>query len=206
MNLIQSIQCQFRPVLSDKTILRYNKKGLLIDQPIRAEQLQPNSVDLTLSNTWTSSIPNNHTEEFGSFIDPSEKMNNISGEFAKKYKGKNAYLLNPGEFVCMATKEKLRIPSGIVAFVQGRSSIARLGIQTEQAGLVDSGFYGTITLEIENQTQYPILLMENMRIAQVWFIRAQYANLLYSKEHMSKYNEQIAATGSRIYLDKEWSN
>lgn len=206
MSIIQTIQDKFRPVLSDRTILNYIKKGWLVDHPIKPEQIQPNSIDLTLGHIWSKPNINAYNDIFESFIDPSVEIFYDSGEFRDFYKNRKAYLLHPGEFICMATNETLKIPSGIVAFVQGRSSIARLGIQTEQAGLVDSGFHGTITLEVENQSKYPILLMEGMRIAQVWFIRSQHASLLYSKEHMSKYNNQVKATGSRIHLDKEWSN
>lgn len=206
MNIIQLIQDQFRPVLSDRTILKYNKNGWLFEKPLRPEQIQPNSVDLTLADTWSIPNTNSFDDNFGEYINPSRRIYNDTGKFRENFNDKRAYLLYTGEFVCMATKEKLKIPSGIVAFVQGRSSIARLGIQTEQAGLVDSGFYGTITLEVENQSKHPILLIEGMRIAQVWFIKSQHADLLYSKEHMSKYNNQVEATGSRIHLDKEWSD
>jgi len=91
----------------------------------------------------------------------------------------------------------------VIAFVQGRSSIARLAVQTEQAGLIDAGFRGTITFEVFNQSDYPIILYPGMRIAQVYFFKAQYADKLYGSEKGSKYNGQIEATGSKVYLDPE---
>ena len=101
----------------------------------------------------------------------------------------------------MASNEILNIPNGIIAFVQGRSSIARLAIQTEQAGLIDAGFRGTITFEVFNQSDNPVKLYKDMRIAQVYFFKAQYADRLYGKEHGSKYNGQIDPTESMIYKD-----
>ena len=104
----------------------------------------------------------------------------------------------------MASNEYLVIPNGLMGFVQGRSSIARLSIQTETAGLIDAGFEGTITLEMYNQSDYPIMLFPGMRVAQVHFLRSQRADIPYSLARKSKYNEQIEATGSRIHLDEEW--
>ena len=113
------------------------------------------------------------------------------------------YILEPGKFVLMASREILDIPNGYIGFVQGRSSIARMGIQTEQAGLIDAGFTGTITFEVINNSEYPIILFEGMRIAQVYFFKAQYADKIYGIAKHSKYSRQIAATESRIHLDAE---
>jgi len=100
----------------------------------------------------------------------------------------------------MSTKETLKIPNGIVAFIQGRSSVARLGIQVEQSGLVDSGFTGTITLEMFNESSEKIMLFEGMRIAEVYFFKSQYAEKLYDTLK-PKYQNQQGPTESRIYKD-----
>lgn len=197
-----------KAVLSDKTIKKYMRKGKLIATPIGEKQLQPNSVDLTLGNTWRSIRPN-ATIEGEDCIDVKMKVQYKSGYFecgynptdGSKRSQKEFFVLDPGEFVLLASKEVLDIPNGIMAFVQGRSSIARLGIQTEQAGLIDSGFTGTITFEVLNQTKYPIVLYEGMRFAQVYFLRTDKAHMLYGLEKGSKYNGQVSATGSKIHLD-----
>lgn len=214
MSLINNIKDFFRPVLSDRTILKYNKKGLLIEGELSESQIQPNSIDLTLGNTWkilkdNSTIParcpiGKFTNEGA--IDTSKPIKYKEGVFKYSEDGREYYIIYPGEFVLMASNEILNIPNGILSFVQGRSSIARLGIQTEQAGLIDSGFRGTITLELFNQSNYPIFLYKGMRIAQVYFYKAQYADKLYGKEKSSKYSGQIEATGSKIHLDPELSN
>lgn len=204
----------FRPVLSDKTILKYNKKGLLIEGQLNESQIQPNSIDLTLGFTYKRILPNQekmNTDDLHigdktieKFLDPKKKIEYDEGLFHLDIDTREEYYkIMPGEFVLMASNEILNIPNGILSFVQGRSSIARIGIQTEQAGLIDAGFRGTITFEVYNQTNYPIILYRGMRIAQVYFFKAQYANRLYGLEKGSKYSGQIDATGSMIYMDKD---
>jgi len=219
MNLINDIKDLFRPVLSDRTILKYNAKNLLIEGELTDVQIQPNSIDLTLGNTWRKITPNRKEDidiskvELGNnstiyttheCIDTRKEIMYNYGLFQiDKDSGMEYYKLMPGEFVLMASQEILNIPNGILSFVQGRSSIARLGIQTEQAGLIDAGFRGTITLEVCNQTEYPIYLYKGMRVAQVYFFKAQYANNLYGIKKNSKYQNQIIATGSSIHKDPE---
>lgn len=214
MNVFEKLKFRIadigRPVLSDATIMEMNKKGLLVENQIKSAQLQPNSVDLTLASSvkipewnhiWT------HDGDFTYVIDPRKEIKYEEDSF--KYMGsiqddRPCYILEPGKFVLMASQEILNIPRGIIAFVQGRSSIARLSIQTEQAGLIDSGFRGTITFEVINQSRYPIPLFIGMRVAQVYFFKAQHAMNLYGLDKQSKYNNQIIATGSRINEDIEW--
>lgn len=197
-----------RSVLSDKSILKYVSKGKLIENGIDAEQVQPNSVDLTLGNTWKTLRPNCTTDEIDA-IDTKKKILYDSGYFNKgipavdgEEPSKREFIeINPGEFILLASREILNIPNGILSFVQGRSSIARLAIQTEQAGLIDAGFRGTITFEVYNQSPFPIILYEGMRIAQVYFFKAQRAKCLYGIEKKSKYKGQMDATGSMIHKD-----
>lgn len=194
----------FRPVLSDRKIMKYNKKGLLFETPIKSEQLQPNSVDLTLSNSWK--VLGSNSGGWGlseAVIDSQKEIRYAEGIFTPDEGGREYYTIRPKEFVLMASNEILNIPNGIIAFVQGRSSIARLAIQTEQAGLIDAGFRGTITFEVFNQSDYPIILYAGTRVAQVYFFKAQHALCPYGEDKGSKYNGQILATGSRIHLDRE---
>lgn len=216
MNIFNNIKDIFRPVLSDKTILKYNEKHLLVEGKLSESQIQPNSIDLTLGNTWKKLTHNNSERKENvtlggkdyetmveNNVDLKKPITYDEGLFSIDQNGNQYYKIMPGEFVLMASNEILNIPNGILSFVQGRSSIARVGIQTEQAGLIDAGFRGTITFEVFNQTEYPIYLYEGMRIAQVYFFKAQYANKVYGKEKGSKYSGQIEATGSMIYKDPE---
>lgn len=209
----------FSAVLSDRQILKYNQRGLLIEQPLRSEQLQPNSIDLTLGSTWKIIKPN--TKLFcGEILDPKLPVKFEEGVFEygrlddgngrlmteeKDYKMGERYILKPHSFVLMASNEILVLPNGIIGFVCGRSSIARLAIQTEQAGLVDAGFRGTITFEIQNQNDFPVLLYPGMRVAQVYFLKAGRALVPYGTTKGSKYNGQIEAMQSKLHLDLEWA-
>lgn len=207
-NVITHIKDVFRPVLSDRTIVKYYKKGLLIETPISKNQLQPNSVDLTLGKSFKKILANDvKLDLFSSggyqfmrgskdFINPALPMKYESGE-------SDSFYLEPGDFILLASNEVLNIPNGILSFVQGRSSIARIGVQTEQAGLIDAGFRGTITFEIYNESRYPVVLYPGMRVAQVYFFKSQYARKIYGKEKNSKYAGQIEATGSMICNDPE---
>lgn len=228
MNIFRYIRDEvsdlFSPMLSDRKIMKYNKKGLLVEQLIPQEQLQPNSVDLTLGLTYKQLLSNCVIPgEETAAIDPKFPILFNEGTFPKHLRTDNPqvcidncrecrlkecyhpqyYILRPKEFILMASNEILNIPNGIVGFVQGRSSIARLAIQTEQAGLIDAGFRGTVTLELFNQSTYPIFLYPGMRVAHVHFLKAQRALIPYgAASRDSKYKDQIRATESRIHMDK----
>lgn len=212
MNPIETISDRIRdifcPVLSDRSILKYNKKGLLIEGPISQSQLQPNSIDLTLANTWKKPLPNDRILHRDT-INPSKEVLYEEGEFDYveidgERSHKPAKIVQPGEFILMASNEILNIPNGILTFVQGRSSIARLGQQTEQAGLIDAGFRGTITFEVFNETEYPLIFFQGMRVCQLYFFKAQRSMRPYGSDGKgSKYQMQIEATGSRIHQDPE---
>ena len=204
--LIREVSDFFRPVLSDRKIMQYNKDGLLLETLITEAQLQPNSVDLTLADSWKILEPNiESAPHFGDvpMIDSKSPIKYKEGSFTKGVNGQSYYIIQPKQFVLMASNEILNIPNGIIAFVQGRSSVARLAIQTEQAGLIDAGFRGTITFEVFNQSDFPIILYKGTRVAQVYFFKAQHALVPYGLDKGSKYNGQIVATGSRIHMDQE---
>lgn len=77
--------------------------------------------------------------------------------------------LNPREFALASTVEFFHIPQYVVGFVQGKSSIGRNGLQIENAGLIDAGFSGAITLELYNMAPWPIKLTKGMSICQIHF-------------------------------------
>ena len=79
-NLFHKIQDIFSPILSDRSIIRYNKTGLLIKQKILPHQLQPNSVDLTLGNSWKT-LKHNSSLYYDNVIDPRKKSIYESGKF-----------------------------------------------------------------------------------------------------------------------------
>jgi len=135
-------------ILSDKTIMQRIKiKKDLIVTPLNDCDVQPCSIDLHLGRT----------------------LKTIQGrEFYLKEKVHK--ILEPGEFILGSTLEHVEIPNDIVAVVDGKSSLGRLGITAHvTAGYIDAGFKGNITLEIANLSDEPFRLERNMPIAQIVF-------------------------------------
>lgn len=109
-----------------------------------------------------------------------------------------------GEFALATTEENVTIPRGLVALLHGRSSVGRLGLFIENAGLIDPGFSGQITLELTNVEQYDIELVAGMRIGQLTFHRVENAPPVgYSEHNGNKYDGQRGPTPSRLWEDFE---
>ena len=121
---------------------------------------------------------------------------------------KTPFIVQPGEFVLGVTMEKIKIANDLVARVEGRSSLGRLGIIIHStAGFVDAGFEGTITLEITNINRMPVALYPGMRICQLAFEEmSSEADVPYHKKSSSKYQGQELPQESRIALDPEFEN
>lgn len=120
--------------------------------------------------------------------------------------GKTPFILQPGDFVLGVTLEKIKIADDLVARVEGRSSLGRLGIIVHStAGFVDAGFEGTITLEMTNINRMPVALYPDMRICQLAFeMMSSKADVPYHKKSHSKYQGQIFPEESRISMDPEF--
>lgn len=210
-----------KPILSDREIKRMCKRGLLVETPIFPEQIQPNSLDLTLSGKLKIIKPNSYFQEMHTIdvklpIEYKEQEFGFSwalrpeGEhdfrtYKPSYDNNAMYCIKPGEFVIFGTNEMLNIPNGICCIIDGRSSIARIGLSIVQGGFVDSGYHGSITLHAFNQTKYGICLYKGMRIAQAIFIRSSLSKKPYGDKTNSKYNVYGDITGepfgSQIYKD-----
>lgn len=109
------------------------------------------------------------------------------------------FTIYPGQFVLGTTLERLNLPKRISAFVQGRSSIGRIGLTIQNAGFVDPGFHGHITLELINDSPFPIHLRDGYPVGQLVFFETSEVQNPYS----GKYNGQTEATGSRMEQDRE---
>ena len=108
------------------------------------------------------------------------------------------YCLRPGAFALATTLEKFTIPDTLAAYVQGRSSIGRAGLSVQNAGYVDPGFFGHITLELKNETPNCIFIPYGYPVAQMIFEETTPVDMPYK----GKYNGQVEATGTRMHLDK----
>jgi dCTP deaminase len=117
------------------------------------------------------------------------------------------FIVQPGEFVLGVTQEILTVPDDLVARVEGRSSLGRLGIIVHStAGFVDPGFSGTITLEISNLNRMPIALYPGMRICQIAFEQmSSAADTPYHMKPNSKYQGQLLPEESRLDADVEFA-
>lgn len=115
------------------------------------------------------------------------------------------FIVQPGEFVLAVTHEKIKIADDLVARVEGRSSLGRLGIIVHStAGFVDAGFEGTITLEITNINRMPVALYPGMRVCQLAFeTMSSKAEVPYYAKATSKYQGQIMPQESMISIDPE---
>lgn len=118
------------------------------------------------------------------------------------------FIVQPGEFVLGVTLEQIKIADDLVARVEGRSSLGRLGIIVHStAGFIDAGFQGTITLEISNINRMPVALYPGMRVCQLAFEKmTSKAEIPYSMKASSKYQGQVLPEESRIVIDKKFVN
>ena len=175
-------------ILSDKTIRSMLKEGTLEISPLDEAQIQPASVDVRLGDT------------FSIVEDSSTGIITMNSEIRYKTIQTDTYLLLPGQFVLATTMEYISLPDDLTAFVEGRSSMGRLGLFVQNAGWVDPGFYGEVTLELYNANRCAIELKAGRRIGQLVFAKMDQAA---EKPYVGKYNGQKGATGSRISLDPD---
>ncbi|MCB0917656.1 MAG: dCTP deaminase [Actinobacteria bacterium] len=150
-------------ILSDGTIRKRLADGSLVIDPVSDEQVQPASVDIRLGDEFL--VFRNHTREV---IDPFDKRDDMMEKVIVPQG--EAFILHPGEFVLGTTLETVGLPDDLVARVEGKSSLGRLGLLIHAtAGFVDAGFRGRVTLELSNVATLPIKLWPGMRVGQFSF-------------------------------------
>lgn len=177
-------------ILSDKTILTKIKEGELTIAPFSTSQVQPASIDLRIGNHFII------LDEFATPFISLEKPVNY------KEVCQETIIIPPQGFVLATTLESIHLPNHMTAFVEGRSSIGRLGLFIQNAGWVDPGFQGQITLELYNANRVPIELKAGRRVCQLVLALLDQKSTGYA----GKYYGQEKATESRIYLDEECDN
>src|SRR6056297_3856998 len=175
-------------ILSDKSINKLREKEELIIKPFTEEQLQPASVDLRLGSSFLK-INENLTE----IMTLNDKLEYRSME-------KDEIVIPPHSFLLATTREHIELPENLTAFVEGRSSIGRMGLFIQNAGWVDPGFAGKITLELYNANRLPIKLKAGRRICQLVIAKMdKKAEFPYQ----GKYQGQDTAVGSKVFEDNE---
>ena len=114
-----------------------------------------------------------------------------------------SFVLHPREFVLGITKERITLPADIMGYVDGRSSLGRLGVTAHiTSGFVDPGFSGRLVLEISNLGKMPVMLYTGMRICKLLLFRMSSASEVpYNLRKDAKYHNQDAVFQSKIYKD-----
>ena len=180
-------------VLSDGTITRLVQEGRIRIDPWDPELVQPASVDLRLGDSFR--VFHNH---LATAIDLREPPDRLTEEVVVP-EGET-FVIHPGEFCLGRTLEWVELPDDIVARIEGKSSLGRLGLIVHAtAGFCDPGWKGTLTLELNNLTRVPIILHPGLEIAQLSFMMLDRPALrpYGSPELGSHYQGQRAATASR---------
>jgi dCTP deaminase len=184
-------------ILSDKTIREDLKAGRIGIEPFDDANVQPSSVDMHVDRYFR--VFRNDTTPY---IDPKEPQDDLT-EFVEVDDGE-AFILHPGEFVLGSTRERVALGDDLVARLEGKSSLGRLGLLIHStAGFVDAGFDGHLTLELSNVANLPIAIYPEMKIGQISFLRMSSAaeHPYGSDATRSKYQGQRGPTPSRYYLN-----
>ena len=184
-------------ILSDVTIREELAAGRILIDPLDDASIQPSSVDLHCDSLFR--VFRNDTTPF---IDPKLSQEDLT-ELVEVTEG-GAFILHPGEFVLGSTLERVALPDDLVARLEGKSSLGRLGLLIHStAGFVDAGWDGHLTLELSNVANLPIALYPGMKIGQISFLRMTTAaeHPYGSKSTGSKYQGQRGPTPSRYYLN-----
>ena len=152
-------------ILSDRSIREALTDGRIVIDPLDDECVQPSSVDLHVDRYFR--VFRNHTL---GHIDVKEDQEDLT-ELVEIGED-DVFILHPGEFVLGSTAERVQLPDDLVARLEGKSSLGRLGLLIHStAGFVDAGWNGHLTLELSNVANLPITLYPGMKIGQISFLQ-----------------------------------
>ena len=183
-------------VLSDRTIRAEVESGRIVFDPFDPSLIQPSSVDMRVDRKFR--VFNNARYPYIDVRKPMEELTEMVEV------DEEPFILHPGEFVLGQTLERVRLPDDIVARLEGKSSLGRLGLLIHStAGFVDAGFEGNLTLELSNVANLPITIYHGMPIGQISFMRMDgpVETPYGSGEAGSKYQGQTEPTASRYHLN-----
>ncbi|TMM09236.1 MAG: dCTP deaminase [Actinobacteria bacterium] len=186
-------------VLSDRTIREEIEAGRIVVEPFDSDLVQPSSIDLRVDRRFRVFQNARYP-----YIDVRQRMDDLT-ELVEVPEDQ-PFILHPGEFVLGQTLERVTLPDDIVARLEGKSSLGRLGLLIHStAGFVDSGFSGNLTLELSNVANLPITIYYAMPIGQISFMRMDgpVDQPYGSGDSAAKYQGQAEPTPSRFYLNFE---
>ena len=182
-------------ILSDRTIREQLDAGRIVIEPLGPNSLQPSSVDLRLDRFFR--VFKNHTM---GHIDVKQNLEELTE--LVEIGSDEAFILHPGEFVLGSTLERVVVPHDLVARLEGKSSLGRLGLLIHStAGFVDADWDGQLTLELSNVANLPITLYPGMKIGQISFqqMTTEADNPYGSEAIGSKYQNQQGPRPSRYW-------
>jgi dCTP deaminase len=184
-------------ILSDRSIRAALADGRIKIDPLGPDAIQPSSVDIRLDR-WFRVFANHRYPHIDVRADQQDLTELIEvGE-------DEPFVLHPGEFVLGSTLERIALAPDVVARLEGKSSLGRLGLLTHAtAGFVDAGWDGHLTLELSNVATLPIIIYPGMKIGQLAFFQldAPAENPYGTGELDSKYQGQRGPTASRYFLN-----
>jgi dCTP deaminase len=181
-------------VLSDRTIRRLIAEGRIGIDPFEPELMQPSSLDVRVDHYFRVFRNSRYP-----YIDVKTEQEELT-ELVEA--GEEAFILHPGEFVLGSTLERVTLPDDLVARLEGKSSLGRLGLLIHStAGFIDPGWDGHVTLELSNVANLPITIYPRMKIGQISFVRlSEPAERPYGSAGIgSKYQGQRGPTPSRYW-------
>lgn len=188
----------WRMIFSDRSIREAIESGVIIIDPFEPSYVQPSSVDLRVGDGFRVFVNHRYSE-----IDPRSPQDDLTQLVEV---GDGPFMLHPGEFVLGSTLERVKLGDDVVARLEGKSSLGRLGLLIHStAGFIDPGFEGHITLELSNVATLPIAIYPEMKIGQISFYRmTTAADAPYGSPGLgSKYQGQAGPTASRSHRDFE---
>jgi dCTP deaminase len=185
-------------VLSDRDVRAAIDAGRIAIDPYEPEHVQPSSVDLRVDREFLVFHNAKRT-----FIDPRERMDDLTESIV--IEPGERFILHPGEFALGSTLERIRLPEDLVARLEGKSSLGRLGLLIHStAGFIDPGFEGHVTLELSNVANLPIAIDPGMLIGQISFqqLSSPAQNPYGSDVLRSKYQGQRGPTPSAYHRNR----
>ena len=189
-------------VLSDRSIREELAAGNIVIDPVDIDDIQPASVDVHLDRQI---LVFRNTRR--AYVDVRKSLEGLTD--MEEIQDDVPFMLHPGEFVLGSTLEHIELPSHLVARLEGKSSLGRIGLLIHStAGYVDPGWKGHLTLELSNVSSLPITLYYGMKIGQLSFSQLTVpADRLYGDPSLrSKYQGQTEPTPSKAHEDFSFHN
>ena len=176
-------------ILSDGSIKKLIKNKKLVIRGLAKGAIQPSSVDLTLGS---DALILKYWDTKGVLdLDTKVEYQKIS---------EKEFIIPPNSFILATTKEYIELPKDMSGFVEGRSSVGRMGLFIQNASVVGPGFKGKLTLELYNANILPIRLTTGKRICQLILFKMDQK---VEKPYRGKYQGQKKTTPTKAFLDKD---